>query len=499
MKTTKLFASVFMAMAVAFSACTNVNDPENEGSSEQLPFTETFETGIGTFTTQSVSGDQVWAFDAIGKYMKVSGYISATQTNVANEDWLISPEIDLKDVTAAKLTFDYVTRYFANLSTEATVWVSENYVDGLPATASWTQLTTPAFKNASSWDLVPSGEISLTAYAGKKIKVAFKYVSTDAKAGTWEVKNFKVEVGEAEVIETVDPVGEGAEAAPYNVAAAIQNQSGLKWVSGYIVGYVWSGTQTSYVFSADSCTQATNILIADTKTETNPDNCMAVQLPSGAIRAGLNLVDVKANLGKSVKLYGSLEAYFAKPGIKSVSYYELEGGSSGGNKPADTSDAILTESFLANQGAFTIVDVTLPEGGTYVWKWDSYKFMKASAYIANANKASEGWLISPTMNLTGKTSVNLSFEHTGKYFTANKLTEQVVLVSSNYSDGAPSTASWTTLTIPAWPTGNDWNFVNSGNISLSAVEGQSNVRIAFKYSSTTAGAATWEIRNVLVK
>jgi hypothetical protein len=190
MKTTKLFASMFMAMAVAFSACTNVNDPEEEDLSNKLPFSETFETGIGTFTTQSVSGDQVWAFDAVGKYMKVSGYISATQTNVANEDWLISPEIDLKDVTSAKLTFDYVTRYFANLSTEATVWVSENYVDGLPATASWTQLTTPAFKNASSWDLVSSGEISLTAYVGKKIKVAFKYVSTDAKAGTWEVKNF---------------------------------------------------------------------------------------------------------------------------------------------------------------------------------------------------------------------------------------------------------------------------------------------------------------------
>ncbi|OIP82700.1 MAG: hypothetical protein AUK44_07225 [Porphyromonadaceae bacterium CG2_30_38_12] len=499
MKTTKLFASMFLAMALMFSACTNVNDPNDEDITNKLPFSETFETGIGTFTAQSVSGDQVWAFDAVGKYMKVSGYISATKTNVANEDWLISPEINMKDVSAAKLTFDYVTRYFANLSTDATVWVSENYVEGLPATATWTQLTTPVFKNAGSWDLIPSGEISLTAYAGKKIKIAFKYVSTDAKAGTWEVKNFNVEEGEAEVIETIDPVGEGTEASPYNVAAAIQNQSGSKWVSGYIVGYVWSGNQTSYTFSADTCTQATNMLIADSKTETNPDNCMAVQLPSGAIRTGLNLVDTKANLGKSVKLYGALEAYFAKPGLKSVSYYELEGGTTGGTKPVDTSNAIFTESFLANQGAFTIVDVTIPEGGTYTWKWDTYKFMKASAYIGGANKVSEGWLISPAINLTGKSAATLSFEHTGKYFTVNKLTEQVVLVSTNYTSGAPSTATWTTLTIPTWPTGNDWTFVNSGDISLSGVVGQANVRIAYKYSSTTAGAATWEIKNVLVK
>ena len=64
MKTTKLFASMFMAMAVAFSACTNVNDPEEEDLSNKLPFSETFEGGIGKFTTQSVSGEQVWKHDA---------------------------------------------------------------------------------------------------------------------------------------------------------------------------------------------------------------------------------------------------------------------------------------------------------------------------------------------------------------------------------------------------------------------------------------------------
>jgi len=498
MNKTKIFSWMLFASLMAITACSNVNDPEPEPT-DNLPFSETFETGIGSFTTQSVSGEQVWNYDTQYKYMLVSGYVSATKVNVANEDWLISPEINLAGITAAKLTFEHVTRYFTDPKADATVWVSENYVDGLPSTATWTKLTTPAFTNASSWTLASSGEISLTAFAGKKIKIAFKYISTDTKAGTWELKNFKVEEGEAKVIETIDPVGQGTETSPYNVIAAIQNQSGSKWVTGYIVGYVWSGTQTTYTFSADTCKQATNMLIADSKTETNPDNCMAVQLPSGAIRTGLNLVDTKANLGKSVKLYGALEAYFGKPGLKSVSYYELEGGTSGGTKPADTSNAILSESFLTNQGAFTIVDVTIPEGGTYTWKWDTYKFMKASAYIANANKASEGWLISPSMNLTGKSSATLSFEHTGKYFTTNKLTEQVVLVSTNYTAGAPSTATWTTLTIPTWPTGSDWTFVNSGDLSLSGVLGQANVRIAFKYSSTTSGAATWEIKNVVVK
>jgi len=294
--------------------------------------------------------------------------------------------------------------------------------------------------------------------------------------------------------------GNGTESSPYTVTEAIANQGSSKWVSGYIVGYVWSGTPTKYVFSADTCTQATNLLIASSKTETNSENCIAVQLPAGTIRTGLNLVDNKSNIGKQVTLYGSLEAYFSKPGLKSVSYFSLEGGTTGGTKPADPTDvsnAILNEPFSISQGNFTIQNVTLPEGGTYVWKWDTNKYMKSSAYISGA-KISESWLISPVINLSNVISPILTFDHTGKYFTANKLTEQTVLVSTNYSNGLPNTATWTSLTIPTYPTGSDWNFVNSGSISLSNFVGESNVRIAFKYSSTTAGAATWEIRNVLI-
>lgn len=292
--------------------------------------------------------------------------------------------------------------------------------------------------------------------------------------------------------------GNGTESSPYTVSEAITNQGSSKWVSGYIVGYVWAAAQTKYVFSVDTCTQATNLLLAPSKTETNADNCIAVQLPAGSIRTGLNLVDIKTNLGKQVTLYGSLEAYFSKPGLKSVSYYSLEGGTTGGTKPVDVSNAILNETFSTSIGNFTIQNVTLPEGGSYVWKWDTNKYMKASAYISGANKLSESWLISPVLNLSTAVSPVLTFEHTGKFFTSNKLTEQSVLVSTNYNAGLPSTASWTALTIPTYPAGNDWVFVSSGQISLSNFVGQSNVRIAFKYGSTTSGAATWEIKNLVI-
>lgn len=326
MKTTKLFASMFMAMAVAFSACTNVNDPDDDNTSDKLPFSETFESGIGKFTTQSVSGDEVWKHDAQYKYMLVTGYVDGT--NKANEDWLISPEIDLAGVTAAKLSFEHVTRYFASVSTEATVWVSENYVDGLPSTAQWTQLTTPAFTNASNWSLVPSGEISLTAYAGKKIKIAFKYISTATKAGTWELKNFLVEEGEAE---NEDP-GTGGVGDTLTVAEALVTQnSEVKWVKGYIVGSVKADEAISTIDAADdvlfSATGVRNtvVLVADSKTETDYTKCVAVNLPTGEIRTAVNLVDNPSNLGKLLKVNGTLRAYFGIPGVRDLLGFNLEG------------------------------------------------------------------------------------------------------------------------------------------------------------------------------
>lgn len=211
----KLFGSALLALAFSFSACNNLNDPNDPKDPDPaLPFSVTFEANMGGFTAQNVSGDQVWEHSTQYKYAMITGYVN--QTDNANEDWLISPEIDLSEVTEAKLTFDHVARYFADIATEATLWVSEDYVDGLPSTATWTQLTTPAFSNASSWTLASSGEISLTAWAGKEIRIAFKYISTAAKAGTWEVKNFYVQEGEAQGEE---PNTEGVELCGDETAA----------------------------------------------------------------------------------------------------------------------------------------------------------------------------------------------------------------------------------------------------------------------------------------
>ena len=498
MKKTKFFGMMLFALALATTACNNVKEPDPDPVSA-LPISEIFDTGLGKFTTQSVSGDQVWAFDS-HKYVTITGYVATV--NNANEDWLISPEIDLSKVTAAKLSFNHVARYFADAKNEATIWVSSNYVAGLPATATWTQLPTKTFTDPGSWPTVlpTSGEISLTAYAGKKIKIAFKYVSTAAKAGTWELNNFLVQQGEA----TVDPTdvvsGDGSEASPYNVAAGIANQGASKWVKGYIVGYASAAASgTVYTFTADTCTQATNILIAGSSTITDPTKCIPVQLPTGAVRTGLNLKDVKANLGKQVTLYGSLELYFSKPGLKNTSYYAIEGGTTGGTKPVDTSNAIFTETFASSsQGNFTVENVLLPAGFTSVWLPTATYGMSATGYKVS-NFASEGWLISPAINLAGKSNVTLSFEHAIGPAAQLSIDKSffTVWICNNYVSGNPNNVTWTKIDLTTFST-TAWGYIMA-NLAIPSANLAANAKFAFKYMSTSAASATWEIKNVVVK
>lgn len=157
---------------------------------------------------------------------------------------------------------------------------------------------------------------------------------------------------------------------------------------------------------------------------------------------------------------------------------------------------ILNESLLSQDSfnQFTPYSVS----GAQVWAYASGFGAKVTGYT-NVNNANEDWLISPSFSLVGKNAANLTFSHTARYFTANRLTEQVVLVSTNYNSGDPNAATWTPLTVPNWPSGANWTFINSGSISLADYAGQANVHIAFKYVSTTTGGATWEVQNVVVK
>ena len=108
------------------------------------------------------------------------------------------------------------------------------------------------------------------------------------------------------------------------VAEAISNNNGAAKVQGYIVG-------TQGVFEGNFVN--TNLVLADNPNERDASKLLPVQLPSGAVRAALNLVDNPENLGKLVRIEGNLAAYFSKPGLRDAKAYEFV--EIQGNKLAD--------------------------------------------------------------------------------------------------------------------------------------------------------------------
>ena len=152
------------------------------------------------------------------------------------------------------------------------------------------------------------------------------------------------------------------------------------------------------------------------------------------------------------------------------------------------------DDFATGIGAWTAYSVN----GTEIWTPSSYGNPSYCATISGytgGNHANEDWLISPSIDFTNKTIGKLIFDSATKY-TGNSLQ---VYISTNYTGGAPSTATWTLVPATVAPVNSNYVWTNSGAVNISAyAANQSNVRVAFKYTSTTSAAATWELDNVLV-
>ncbi|MCM1517418.1 MAG: DUF5689 domain-containing protein [Pseudoflavonifractor sp.] len=111
----------------------------------------------------------------------------------------------------------------------------------------------------------------------------------------------------------------------YTVAQVIAGTAtGNGTVEGYIVGWVDGPALESGAKFTVPATSNTNLLLAGSDNETDVSKCIPVQLPSGTVRAALNLVDNPGNLGKKVRLTGSFETYFKVKGLKSVKEYAFE-------------------------------------------------------------------------------------------------------------------------------------------------------------------------------
>ncbi|NDK55086.1 T9SS-dependent choice-of-anchor J family protein [Pontibacter fetidus] len=155
------------------------------------PFAQDFNRCIdglpGGWMQYSVTGDLTWActtFGQQGNGVQMSGY--GNNTNNPNQDWLISPKMDLTGHDIPLVGISYRTKFAGDA---LKIMVSTNYTgSGDPLAATWTELTSLPADEADVWRLLEN--LGLQNHKSATTYLAFVYTSTDKSAARWTLDNF---------------------------------------------------------------------------------------------------------------------------------------------------------------------------------------------------------------------------------------------------------------------------------------------------------------------
>ncbi|MDG1913771.1 MAG: DUF5689 domain-containing protein [Crocinitomix sp.] len=148
------------------------------------------EITTGDWITYQVAGPEIkWETSSAGgapnDYGVISNYLDGV--NVATENWLISPSIDLSSGAAPYLNFDNACSYDG---AALEIYVSTDY-DGTinpNEQGSWTNISVAATLSTGFFTWVNSTNVPI-ATLGTNVHIAFKYTGSASDGRTWELDN----------------------------------------------------------------------------------------------------------------------------------------------------------------------------------------------------------------------------------------------------------------------------------------------------------------------
>lgn len=146
-----------------------------------------FSTGFNGWNIVEESGsDAVWT-EQTG-YIQANGFFGGA---VANEEWLVSPTIDLSSQTNLKFQMAQALKYYTDPSL-VKILVSTDY-SGDVLTANWDLISFSALPALDDWNAL-SEDYDFSAYDGQQVNVAFKYESTGTDAARWRISGMFIKV-----------------------------------------------------------------------------------------------------------------------------------------------------------------------------------------------------------------------------------------------------------------------------------------------------------------
>jgi len=453
--------------------------PTDEATTGYSPIIEyqNFDNGWEDWTIISTIGSQEWEIDpAHGDPDPPCAYMSGYGGSATeNEDWLISPPLNLIDYDEVVLTFNNAVGY---TGPTLELKVSTDYDGGgNPNSANWTTLsynTSPGF-----FEWVESGEIDLSAYNSSDVYISFYYTSNNSEAPAWEVDEILIMDNALFPEPSNYPTDFIADAAGSSIYLNWTDAVGTNLPQAYVI---FAGISATLPVPADGTPVTDDPNLSD---------------GSGAINVNYGVLETSFNnLNPNTTYYFSIYPYSNNG---SDIDYKNDGTAPAAN--ATTSNSTITtieyENFDDNWGNWTRISVI----GSQVWSRDNtygidYTPCAAmSGYLGGdppEYEENEDWLISPAMNFNTYLNEQIIF-YTARGYSGPDLE---FLVSTDYDGGGdPNTATWTNLSF-TWST-ELFEWTESGIIDLSGFDSNA-VYVAFKFTSANSSSATWEVDEITI-
>jgi len=444
---------------------------------------ENFDENWDGWEVLNITGDQEWdRNNNWGMNQTACANINGFENGnpYQNEDWLISPAINLENYYNNWVAF-YLAVGLPSSLPQLTAKISADYDGGgNPATATWDDLNLVLPEGNPDFVWTYSGNIDITDYTGNTVNIAFVYESNTNHASIWWVDNILI-TGESIYLPepTNYPSFFAATPGEHDITLTWNDATGMIVPAGYLVK---ASNQNNIIYPQDGIPETDDLNLNDGEGTVN--------VPFGV---------------KSFTFTGpqtSTTYYFTIfPFINTGENIDFKTGDLPPLVSATTFAPPIEEIFLSTFDLSWENWQQVNISGDQGWNRDNTVGIGAtSCALISGNvgtiSENEDWLISPAINLTNFTNEKLSF------FSASESleTDLQVKISTDY-DGSenPGSFTWNDISDQVlWPEADSlMNWGYSGEIDI-ADFGADTLFVAFVYNYFGSEPASCKIDNFLI-